>query len=104
MMLSKDEFVKVMTNIKQIYDKDMEISMFFWNNMACNPETPYDDLMREFLYLLKRIFNDEDDWIGYYIYELEFGESYQDGMIHDVDGSNIKLKTYEDLYDILTNK
>lgn len=104
MILSKDDFAKLMANLKRIRDRDMEISMFFWNNMACNPETPYDDLFSEYLRLLKMIFNDTTDWIGYYIYELDFGEAYYDGAVTNPDGSTIKLETYEDLYELLTNK
>ena len=51
--------------------------------------------------MLKDITHDEDDWIGYYIYELDWGEEYKDGMIIDKSGKNISLKTYDDLINLL---
>ena len=46
------------------------------------------------------MFNDKSDWIGYWIYELDFGVGWKEGMvtINDVD---VKMKTIEDLYIVL---
>ena len=52
--------------------------------------------------LLKDIMKDEDNWIEYYIYELNWGKDYEDGCIQDKNGNNIPLKTIEDLYNLLT--
>ena len=51
--------------------------------------------------LLEFIFNDENQWISYWIFELEFGERYEDECIKWEDGEVIPLKTAEDLYDLL---
>ena len=47
-------------------------------------------------------FDDRDDWISYFIFELEFGKNYRPGMIRGKDGTDIPLATYEDLYRLLT--
>lgn len=52
--------------------------------------------------LLSLIFCDEGKWIDYYVYELNFGESYQPGMVERADGTEIPLETVEDLYNLLT--
>lgn len=51
--------------------------------------------------MLKDITHDEDDWIGYYIYELDWGEKYEDGIITDEFGDIVRLKTYDDLINLL---
>lgn len=52
---------------------------------------------------LERMFNDEEIMsnIEYFVYELDFGKNYVDGMIKDCDGNNIKMSTIRDLYDSL---
>lgn len=54
--------------------------------------------------ILMDTFNDENDWIGYFIYELDWGKSYKRGSIKDEKGKIIKLKTIKDLYNLLTEK
>ena len=51
--------------------------------------------------MLRDITHDESDWIGYYIYELDWGEKYKDGMITDEFGSIVPLRTYDDLINLL---
>lgn len=62
-------------------------------------------LETELLGLLSYLFDDEaNDWIGYWIYELGFGERYCEGQVIDKDGQNIVLKTARDLWDFLTEE
>ena len=50
--------------------------------------------------LLEKIFNDECNWISYWVYELNFGKLYKDGCI-TMDNKIVKLKTVEDLWNLL---
>lgn len=54
--------------------------------------------------LLKILTNDENDWISYYCWEIEFGEKYYDGCVTEVDDTPIPLRTPEDLWNIITKK
>ena len=55
--------------------------------------------------LLEYIFDDEETrWISYFIFDLEYGEKYEDGMVTEEDGSIVKLATIKDLYDMLMQK
>lgn len=61
------------------------------------------DCSQELLELLRMIMEDEeDDWIGYFCYELDFGRDYKEGSITDADGEDIQLATVKDLYLLLT--
>ena len=43
---------------------------------------------------------EKGDWIGYFIYELDWGAKWKAGMI-TVNGTDTKLATLEDLYNFL---
>ncbi len=52
--------------------------------------------------LLSYIFCDEEeDWIGYYCWELDMGKNWKPGMITAKDGKDIPLGTVRDLYELL---
>ena len=48
----------------------------------------------------KELLKDESEWIEYFIYELDFGKDYKKGCV-TFEGKNVKLKTFEDLWNIL---
>lgn len=53
--------------------------------------------------LLEIILNDKNEWVSYFVFDLNFGREYKDGMITDKDGANIKLATTQDLWDLLND-
>lgn len=54
--------------------------------------------------ILKDTFNDESDWIGYFIYDLSFGKTYKKGCVMSKEDKAIPLKTIKDLYNLITKK
>ena len=42
---------------------------------------------------------DEDDCISYYCWDLDFGRSWEPGMITAENGDDVKLETPDDLYE-----
>lgn len=42
--------------------------------------------------------------IEYFVYGLDFGKKYRDGMVTDGEGNYIKLATVADLYSLLTKE
>jgi len=103
-MLDKEQFIKIMTEFKLLRD-DLDNA----HNALKKLDEDFgglhlgrvDDLI---LNVLKTVMDDkENDWIGYYIYEIEWGQKYKDGYVEQ-NNKNIKLKTFEDLYNILTKK
>ena len=101
-ILNKKEFCEIIDKIKQSeecidslnttfkkYNKDIRIFDFIYE---------YSDILK----VLKIMFNDEiSEIIDYWIYDLNFGNKYSDGCITEKDGTNIVLKTAENLYDYL---
>ena len=59
-----------------------------------------DDIVYDEVKLLMEILNDEDNWIPYFLYDLDFGIKCELGTITDNNGS-MKLETIVDLYDLL---
>ena len=99
-MIDKEVFINIINEIKkhtEIQDninkqlKDFEFNLFSYGN--------YEALLVE---LLEEIFKDKSGWIGYFLYDLDFGSKHKDGMIK-IDGENVKLATPEDLYDLITD-
>ena len=43
----------------------------------------------------------DSDWIPYWLWELDCGKAYDDGMVTDADGKEVRLKTIDDLYDVI---
>lgn len=61
-----------------------------------------DDLMASIIELLEAHFNDQSEWISYWMWELNFGEKYEEGTVIS-NGENIPLKSIEDLYKLLVD-
>lgn len=78
-----------------------------FDKWAASTEDYFEDCMMGFipdddlpLDILREIFKDDDDWIRYWVYDLEFGSRWVKGMI-TVDGVEISLRTVRDLYNFL---
>jgi len=50
--------------------------------------------------LLENVMNDKDQWISYWLWELDFGQR-NDLMVTDENGETIPLTTVVDLYNLL---
>lgn len=75
-----------------------------WANAT---ETYFEDCMMGFIPddslpidILRDIFEDDEDWIGYWLYELEFGVKWRPGTV-TIDDVDIPLGSVKDLYDFL---
>lgn len=51
--------------------------------------------------ILREVFDDKDDWIGYWIYERDW-KPCKKGDVKEKDGKNIPLRNNKDLYNLLT--
>jgi len=99
-IMSKESFCKVMDNYKSMFDFTDEMNdLFDKYKMDGNIFPPL--CTETVIDLLEFIFNDKNQWIRYWIWELSFGTDYEDGDVQNPDSSIIPLKTMENLYDLL---
>lgn len=98
--MSKESFCKVMDDYKAMFDFTNEMNELFDKyKMDGNIYPPM--CTETVIDLLECIFNDKNQWIRYWTWELDFGKDYEDGDVKDKDGSVIPLETAENLYDLL---
>lgn len=98
--MSKESFCEVMDNYKSMFNFTDEMNQLFDKyNADGNIYPPM--CTATVIDLLEFIFNDENQWISYWIFELDFGKDYEDGWVTQKDETVIPLKTVEDLYDLL---
>lgn len=97
------EFTKHINKIKKQFEYDNKcheaFSIILKNDYVSNYDNSF--IVDGYINLLEYIMKDINGWISYYVYDLDFGDDYSDGCTKDVDGKNIKLKTIEDLYNII---
>lgn len=107
-MISKEKFVEYMTAIKNAFDKERDFDKVICalNSGGEGIVMIYSDeitVMTKMLCDLMDIeYNKEDfygDDIQYFIYECDWGNI--DMEIEETDGTEIHLKTIEDLYDYI---
>lgn len=101
-IISKEKFVEVIERVKEVWDYHSNLNTFFANNNA-EGYLFQPDCMATVIDLLHLMFGaaDEDEWISYFCFELDFGREWVPGMIKDAQNKEIKLQTAEDLYDFL---
>ena len=83
-----------MDELNRAFTDEFEDSIFY----------PYLKYEAKMVDLLKSVMHDKYDDIEYFIYELNFGEKYEDGMIREKDGTLIDFSTAENVYDYLVKR
>ena len=63
--------------------------------------SPVMEIESEITKYLKAQFDDKCDWIGYWMWELNFGEKWKPGTVTE-NGNDIPLNTIDDLWNLLT--
>lgn len=99
--MKRKEFIEIMQEVVSL-DTDTHEA-----NDALKKLSPdFGGLMLErhdslILKLITHIMNDESEWISYWMFDLDKGKKWKKGTVVDKDGKDIKLKTLNDLYNIL---
>ena len=100
--MKKEVFIAIINAIKAqrefdraANEKMSEIFIDFdgWYNTDIAITPIEDALMKEF--------DDENEWISYFMYDLDYGEDYTKDSVTEKDGTPIDLSTVEKLYDFL---
>lgn len=108
--LSKEEFVKIMSRLRESSDLVDKVDELFRNSRDnvecdfCNGAGLQISHESTVVFLLRKLLKDEVEDIDYFIYELDYGRKYESGMITDKNGADINFSTAEKLYDYLTGE
>lgn len=101
-MIDKEQFINAISDVESVYRYQEGLNNYFRkNNVDGYIFQP--DCSSTVIGLLHNIFGvmDKDGWIDYFCFELDFGKKWKEGTITEKDGTDIVLKTAEDLYNLL---
>lgn len=103
---TKELFIETMDVLKKQQEFDNECTDAFQKILPADFVSGYDNqlLWNQLVKLMSLDLKDESDWINYYIYDLDWGNKYKAGMVTNPEGKNVKLKSLDDLWKMLTNK
>ena len=101
--MTKELFIKSIESLQKQYEHDDKCADAFAVILPNDYTSLYDNhwLFNTIVEILVTETNDKDGWIDYFIYEIEFGTSWEEGMV-TLHGKDIKLQTAEDLWSIIT--
>lgn len=102
-MIKKRDFINAIKAMQAQQEKDKSIMTAL--QAAC-PESYIiytTCLIGDMMKLLKHAVDDENDWIEYYINELNFGKKYFPGVVMS-NGKNVSLETPEDLWNLMKSE
>lgn len=99
-------FIDAMTAIKKQIDIDDECTEAFQKILPTDFVSGYNNgaIISKLIEIIELDLDDKDKMIQYFIFELEWGHKYKDGMVTDEKGDNIKLELLTDLWEYLTSK
>jgi len=100
-MLSKPKFIKF---IKELQSIELDIEGVHKALQKLDPDFGGFYLSRVntlIVKLLQESVNDQEEWISYWIYELDYGKKWRKGTVTDKNKKDIKLQTAEDLYNYI---
>lgn len=99
-MITKKQFIKYMNEFQHLEIIEDEITKAFRKLSSDFNQIHFGRYIDLISSILKDTFNDKNDWISYWIYDLEFGKKYEPNSV-TMNKKPIKMKTAGDLYDVL---
>lgn len=100
--LDFQSFAKAIQELKEIEEFQTDVCGLLNKHKKLGAEMIFPDTNSALVSLLEHLSNDDDEWIRYYIYELDYGKKYEPGTVK-IDSKPVKLETIEDLWNLLTN-
>lgn len=99
-LVQLERFVRV---INGYHEREEELSKALgpFNSSYTEVEF-YPGMVSTIMDYIKEEFKDEDDWFGYWFYELDQGRNKELGASYK-DGTPIKLDTLEDVYNFMVS-
>jgi hypothetical protein len=100
--MTQDLFIETILALKKQTEHDRKfakkISKLFTDCQMIGYNN--DVLIEQMVKVLSELTRDKGDWIGYYVWELNFGDDWLEGAVM-VGDKDIKLQTPTDLWNLL---
>jgi hypothetical protein len=102
MVITKELFIETIGTLQQQTAHDIKCSNAFEVILPDAVLAIYDNqlIINQLVKILKIATDDNSDWIEYFIYDLDFGVNWKEGMVTFED-KDIKLQTPIDLWNLL---
>lgn len=103
MIISKELFIDCIKSMRDVWDYKRESVKLInkYNPYSQTSILDYPSCDIELVTLLTKIMEDYDGLIFYFCYEIDFGREWKVGCMTDIDGTDIPLRTIEDLWNAL---
>ena len=101
--MTKETFIEAVDFMRDRYDKQNQIEKLFREEFEDSLFWPYIKYENMLVKVVRDAVNDEEDWIGYYCWERDFGRDTRLGDVTEKDGTPIPFKTAEDLLNLIHN-
>lgn len=100
-MISRESFVKTMNSLQKFEDDVITVDAALKN--LCDGEGSFflPQVSSMIMELLQEIFQDDDDWLPYFMWEKNYLQDLEPGDIRESDGNEIQISSWEDVYDFL---
>lgn len=99
-MISKQTFVDTMIRLEEFHRK-VSIVDSALRNIDSNNNFFIIEPLNIIVNFMQELFNDKDDWIDYFIYELDFLHKYEPKSVLDKLSNPIDLSSWDKVYDFL---
>ena len=100
-MISKEVFVGIMYRLENLERNIGEVDEALHNLSPDFGGFGIPEAVDITLDLLREIFDDQDELLEYFVYELDFLNKFKPGDVIDADGNPIDLSTWGQVYDFL---
>ena len=102
-IVSKEVFCEIINNLMDVDDYHKSLNgLFEKHNVQGFLYSP--DATASVTQLLKAMFNDNDNIIGSFCFEMDYGRNYKSGWLKDEGGNEIDFSTPDKLYDYLVSE
>lgn len=101
LMISKDRFVNIMERLEKLDSKMNRVDSALYDLSPDFGGFHIPDVLEITLDILRDIFDDQDELIDYFVYELDFLRKFKWGCVRDKNDSPIDLSTWDKIYEFL---
>lgn len=105
-MFEVDKFCNIIQHIGLLKDQADRINFILsdplYSEVANDFVSPFGmsnpTIENDLIETLEEMYEDKDHWISYFVYELDFGRKWHQGMVTDAHGNDIRLASVIDLW------